>query len=44
MDRLLAEKYRIRRKLIMPVYRFVKKLRGTPIDEHGAAYLAISAA
>ncbi len=43
-DRLLAQKYKVRRKVIMPVYRFVKKLRGMPIDEHGAAYLAISAA
>jgi hypothetical protein len=34
----------VRRVLIMPVYRWVKKLRGDPIDAHGAAYLAISAA
>lgn len=44
IDRLMADKYRIRRRLIMPVYRLVKKLRGHPIDEHGPAYLAISAA
>jgi PPOX class probable F420-dependent enzyme len=44
VDRLMAEKYRVRRRLIMPVYRLVMKLRGTPIDAHGAAYLAISAA
>src|SRR5687767_12495605 len=44
VDRLMAEKYRIRRRLIMPVYRLVMKLRGRPIDAHGAAYLAITAA
>jgi PPOX class probable F420-dependent enzyme len=44
VDRLLAEKYRIRRRLIMPVYAFVMKLRGMPIDAHGAAYLEITAA
>lgn len=43
IDRLMAEKYRIRRRLIMPVYRLVKRLRGTPIDAHGGAYLAITA-
>ncbi len=42
IDRLMAEKYRIRRRLIMPVYRLVKRLRGTPIDAHGGAYLAIT--
>ena len=42
IDRLMAEKYRVRRVVIMPIYRLVKKLRGTPIDAHGAAYLAIS--
>ena len=44
VDRLLAEKYRIRRRLIMPVYAFVMRLRGTPIDAHGAAYLEITSA
>jgi PPOX class probable F420-dependent enzyme len=44
VDRLMAEKYRIRRLLIMPVYRLAMRLRGTPIDAHGAAYLAISSA
>ena len=44
IDRLMAEKYRVRRVLIMPIYRLVKKLRGTPIDAHGGAYLAISSA
>jgi PPOX class probable F420-dependent enzyme len=42
VDRLMAEKYRIRRVLIMPIYRLVMKLRGKPIDEHGAAYLALT--
>jgi PPOX class probable F420-dependent enzyme len=44
VDRLMAEKYRIRRLLIMPVYRLAMRLRGTPIDAHGAAYLAITSA
>ena len=44
VDRLLAEKYRIRRRLIMPVYAFVMKLRGMPVDAHGAAYLEITSA
>ena len=42
VDRLIAERYPVRRVLIMPIYRLVMKLRGTPIDEHGGAYLAIS--
>jgi PPOX class probable F420-dependent enzyme len=42
VDRLMAEKYRVRRVLIMPIYRLVMKLRGKPIDAHGAAYLAIT--
>ena len=42
VDRLMAEKYRIRRVLIMLIYRLVMKLRGTPIDAHRAAYLAIT--
>ena len=40
----MTEKYRIRRVVIMPVYRLVMKLRGKPIDAHGGAYLAITAA
>jgi hypothetical protein len=44
VDRLMAEKYRIRRVLILPIYRLVMKLRGTPIDAHGGAYLAITSA
>ena len=40
----MAERYRIRRKLVMPIYRLVMKLRGMPIDEYGGAYLEISAA
>ena len=42
VDQLMAEKYRIRRVVIMPVYRLVMKLRGKPIDAHGGAYLAIT--
>ena len=42
VDRLMAERYRVRRVLIMPIYRLVMKLRGKPIDEHGGAYLAIT--
>ena len=44
VDRLMAERYRIRRKLVIPIYRLVMKLRGMPIDEYGGAYLEISAA
>ena len=42
VDRLMAERYRVRRLLIMPIYRLVMRLRGTPIGEHGGAYLAIT--
>jgi PPOX class probable F420-dependent enzyme len=42
VDRLMAEKYRIDRVLILPIYRLVMKLRGKPIDEHSGAYLAIT--
>ena len=44
VDRLMAEKYRVRRVLIMPIYKLVMKLRGKPIDAHGGAYLAITSA
>jgi PPOX class probable F420-dependent enzyme len=43
VDGLMAQRYRVRRLLIMPIYRLVMRLRGTPIDEHGGAYLAIAA-
>jgi uncharacterized protein len=43
VDRLMAEKYRVDRVLILPIYRLVMKLRGKPIDERGGAYLAITA-
>ena len=42
IDRLMAERYKIRRLVIMPVYRLVMRLGGTPIGEHGGAYLEIS--
>jgi PPOX class probable F420-dependent enzyme len=44
VDQLMAEKYRYRRLLIMPIYRLVMRLRGKPIDAHGGAYLAIASA
>jgi uncharacterized protein len=42
VDRLLAEKYRVDRVLILPIYRLVMKLRGKPIDERSGVYLAIT--
>ena len=42
VDRLIAEKYRVDRVLILPIYRLVMKLRGKPIDDRGGAYLAIT--
>lgn len=44
IDGLMAQKYRVRRLFIMPIYRLVMRLRGRPIDAHGGAYLAITAA
>jgi len=45
VDRLMAEKYRVDRILVLPIYRLVMKLRGQAIDERsGAAYLAITSA
>lgn len=44
IDQLMADRYRIRRRLIMPIYRLVMKARGMPIDQYGGAYLEISAA
>jgi len=42
IDRLMAEKYRIDRILILPIYRLVLKLRGKGVSETGTgAYLAI---
>jgi uncharacterized protein len=43
VDRLMAEKYRVDRILILPVYRLVMKLRGKPVSRDGA-YLAITPA
>jgi uncharacterized protein len=42
VDRLIAEKYRVDRVLILPIYRLVMKLRGKPLDDSGDAYLAIT--
>ena len=42
VDRLMAEKYRIDRVLILPVYRFVLRLRGKRTDEGDSAYLALT--
>ena len=42
VDRLMAEKYRVDRVLILPIYRLVMKLRGKPIDERSGVYLAIT--
>jgi uncharacterized protein len=42
VDRLMAEKYRVDRVLILPIYRLVLRLRGKPIDERSGAYLAIT--
>lgn len=41
VDRLMAEKYRVDRVLILPIYRLVMKLRGKAVAERGGAYLAI---
>ena len=43
VDRLMAEKYRVDRILILPIYRLVMKVRGKPVNEAGGgAYLAIT--
>lgn len=42
VDRLMAEKYRVDRLVILPIYRLVQKLRGKPIEERSGAYLAIT--
>ena len=43
VDRLIAEKYRVDRVLILPIYRLVMKLRGKPLDGRGDVYLSIKA-
>jgi uncharacterized protein len=43
VDRLLAEKYRIDRIVILPLYRLVTRLRGTSPRDTDTAYLAITA-
>jgi len=43
IDRLMAEKYRVDRILILPIYRLVTKLRRKPAgDARTGAYLAIT--
>jgi PPOX class probable F420-dependent enzyme len=42
VDQLMAEKYRLDRILILPIYRLVMKLQGKPLDERTSAYLAIT--
>jgi uncharacterized protein len=43
IDRLMSEKYRVDRILILPLYRLLMKLRGKPASEAGTgAYLAIT--
>lgn len=42
-DRLMAEKYRLDRVLILPIYRLLMKLRDKPTDKRSGAYLAITA-
>jgi PPOX class probable F420-dependent enzyme len=42
VDRLMAEKYRVDRVLILPLYRLMMKLRGQRVDERSSAYLAIT--
>ena len=42
VDRLMAEKYRLDRVVILPIYRLVMKLRGKPTEERSGAYLAIT--
>jgi hypothetical protein len=42
VDRLMAEKYRVDRVVILPIYRLVMMLRGKPVDERSGAYLAIT--
>jgi PPOX class probable F420-dependent enzyme len=42
IDRMMAEKYRIDRILILPIYRLVMKLRRKPAFAGEEAYLAIT--
>jgi PPOX class probable F420-dependent enzyme len=43
VDRLMAEKYRLDRILILPLYRLAQKLRGRSAgDAHTGAYLEIT--
>jgi PPOX class probable F420-dependent enzyme len=41
VDELMAAKYRTDRILILPVYRLVMRLRGTPVSGAESAYLVI---
>jgi hypothetical protein len=42
VDRLMAEKYRIDRLTILPLYRLATKLRGKSAGGAETAYLAIT--
>jgi PPOX class probable F420-dependent enzyme len=43
VDRLMAEKYRVDKMLILPVYKLVMRLRGKPVSgARTGAYLAIT--
>ena len=42
VDRLMAEKYRVDRVLILPIYLLVMKPAARPIDERSGVYLAIT--
>jgi PPOX class probable F420-dependent enzyme len=42
VDRLMAEKYRLDRILILPLYRLATRLRGKEAETRGGAYLAIT--
>ncbi len=44
VDRLMAEKYRVDRILVLPLYRLVTKLRGKSTGGDESAYLALIAA
>jgi PPOX class probable F420-dependent enzyme len=44
VDRLMEEKYRVDKLVILPIYRLVMKLRGKHVDARSGAYLLITAA
>ena len=42
VDRLMAQKYRVDKLVLLPLYRLATRLRGKTSDDVEAAYLAIS--